>query len=108
MQILQCFEYLVRYEPEMHILQDSFTDQRMQICLHILEGYIQIFIILGADDSFQSDDIGVFQLGEDADLSISPLRIGGVLEGIEDLLESQLLLRSAVDHLPDVAVGTTA
>lgn len=51
------------------------------------------------------DDVGVFELLQNLDLSIGALGISGVLEGIEDLLQSHHLLAPLVLHLPHVPVG---
>lgn len=43
-----------------------------------------------------------------ADLSVGPLRVYRVLEGVEYFFESKCGVVLAISHLPDVAVGTGA
>ena len=41
------------------------------------------------------------------DLSVGSLGVGGVLEGIEDLLEGQSLSSLSVSDFPDNSIGST-
>ena len=61
----------------------------MEIGLHELEDEVEILVVLCTDDLVQLDDIGMVELLEEDDLAEGALRIGGVLKGIEDLLEGQ-------------------
>jgi hypothetical protein len=76
----------------------------MQIGLHELEEQVDIFVVIGADGIMQPDDVGVLQLLQNLDLPVGALGVSGVLEGIEDLLQSHHLLRTLVLHLPHVPV----
>ena len=48
------------------------------------------------------------ELHEEHDLSVSALGVGGVIEGVEVLLEGLHLFALLVDHLPHVAVCAAA
>ena len=61
----------------------------MEVGLHELEDEVEILVVLCANDLVQLDDIGMVELLEEDDLAEGALRIGGVLKGIEDLLEGQ-------------------
>lgn len=61
----------------------------MEICLHELEDEVEILVIFCADDLVQLDDVGVVELLQEDDLAEGALGIGGMLEGIEDLLEGK-------------------
>lgn len=53
----------------MDTLEEVGSDDRVQIGLHKVEDEIQVFVILGADDGEQSDDVLVAgQLLEEHDL----------------------------------------
>lgn len=107
-QVLEGLGHLVDDEPDVDVLQDPLSDDVVQVCLHVLEQQIDVLIIIGPDGVVQLDDVWVVQLPQDLDLSVGALRIGGVLEGVEDLLEREHLLRRLLLHLPHVSVGTGA
>jgi hypothetical protein len=80
----------------------------VQVCLHELEDQVEIAIVACADDTGELNDVGVFELGEDGDLSVGALGVSGVLKGVEYLFKGVGFVGTAVDGLPDVAVGSTA
>jgi hypothetical protein len=61
----------------------------MKVCLHELEHKVEILVIFGTDHLVQFYDVGVIKLLEEGDLAEGPLGVGGVLEGIEDLFQSE-------------------
>lgn len=61
----------------------------MEICLHELEDKVEILVIFCADDLVELDDVGVIEFLEEDDLAEGALSVGGMLESIEDLLESK-------------------
>lgn len=61
----------------------------MEICLHELEDEVEILVIFCADDLVELDDVGVVEFLEEDDLAEGALGVGGMLESIEDLLESK-------------------
>lgn len=61
----------------------------MEICLHELEDEVEILVIFSADDLVELDDVGVVEFLEEDDLAEGALGVGGMLESIEDLLESK-------------------
>lgn len=80
----------------------------MQVGLHKLKGDIQVPIILGPNYPVQFDHVGMVQLPEYAYLPIGALRICGILEGIENLLECEWSFGGAFYYLPDVSICATA
>ena len=54
------------------------------------------------------DYVGVVDFLEDGDLSVGPLGVGGVLEGVEYFLKCEDLPRLLALDLPDVPVGARA
>lgn len=63
----------------------------MKVCLHKLENQVEILIVLRADHLVQLHDVRMVQLLQESNLAESSLGVGGVLKGIEDLLECQRL-----------------
>lgn len=89
----------------MHVLEYSLADDVMQICFHEFEEQIDILIVVGANGIVELDDVGMLELLQNLDLAVGALGVGGVLEGVEDLLQSHHLLRPLVLHLPHVTVS---
>lgn len=108
MQILECLGQLVYDEADMDVLEYALRNDVMQVCLHELKQQINVLVVVSADSVHQFDNVGVVQLLEDLDFAVGALGVGGVLEGIEDLLESEDALGGLLLDLPDVAVGTRA
>lgn len=108
MQILECLGELVDDETDMDVLEDALGNDVMQVCLHELKQQINVLVIVSADGVYQFDDVGVVQLLEDLDFAVGALSVGGVLEGIEDLLQGEHALGGLLLDLPHVAVGTRA
>ena len=106
MQVLERFGELVQHEPHVHVLEDPLRDDVVEIRLHVLKKQIDVLVILRANGIVELDDIGVVQLAQDLYLAVGALRVGGVLEGVEYLLQRQHATRSLLFHLPDVTVGT--
>lgn len=80
----------------------------MQVSLHELKHQVDILAVLGPDDLLQLDDIIVVQLRKDGDFPVGALRIHIILEGVEYLLEGEVLAGGQVGSLPNVTVGSTA
>ena len=55
--------------------------------LHELEEEVDVLVVVGADGLVQLDDVGVVELFQDLDFAEGALGVGGVLEGVEDLLQ---------------------
>jgi hypothetical protein len=89
-------------------MSSVLPDGVMKVGLHKLENQVEILIIFGADHLVQLHDVRMVQLLQESDLAESSLRVGGVLEGIEDLLERQCLTRFLFGDLPDVTVCPAA
>lgn len=61
----------------------------MKIGLHELEHKVEILVIFSSDDLVQFYDVGVVELLQQDDFPKGSLGIGGMLESIEDLFESE-------------------
>ncbi len=83
------------------------TNHRMQVRLHVIKYKVDVLVILGLDDVKEPDDVVVsVKLLQEHDLSEGTLRIRSVMEGIEDLLQSDDLLVLLVDGLPNDAISS--
>lgn len=107
-QVVQCLGHLIEDELAVSFRQDVLANEREEVDVHVLEDQVDIAIILGADDFFQLDDVGVGQLHQEHDFAVGALRVGGVIEGIEIFLEGFDPTRFLVGDLPDVPVGSAA
>lgn len=58
----------------------------MKICFDQFEYHIEIFVVVGLDDSLQPHDVGVVELVQDGHFPIGSLGIDFVLKGVEHLL----------------------
>lgn len=108
MQVFEGFGQLVDDEADMDILENALGNDVVEVGFHILEQQVDILVIIGPHRLVQLDDVRVLQLLQDLDLAVGPLRVGGVLEGIEYLLEGVDPLDGFLLYFPDVAVGSRA
>ena len=78
----------------------------MQVCLHVFKGEVNVAVIVGLEHVAQLHDVLVPpHLLQEYDFPKRPLRIRRVLEGIEDLLQSDYLPGFFVTGLPHDAIG---
>lgn len=108
MQKIQCLGHLIEDVLAMPLSKDVLPDKCEKVDVHMFEHQVNIPVILSADDLLELDDVGVRKFHEKHDLSVGSLRIGGIIESIEVLLECFDLSGLLVGHLPNVAIGTTA
>lgn len=100
---------LVEHVFFMNVLEDLGSDDGMKIGLHEIEDQVEVFVVLGADQVLQRNDVGVpAELPEKNDLAEGALGIGGILECIKDLLDGDGTLSLLVDCLPNDSVGSLA
>lgn len=100
----------------MDVLHDVCPYHRVKVCLHEVEHQVNVLVVLRFQDVEQRDYVGVsveFLQEDDLDvrwryLSVGALRIGGVLESVEDFLEGHCLTCLLVYCLPDHPVGSFA
>lgn len=95
-------------EANVDILEDSFRNDVVEVCFHVLEEQINVFVIVGADGVIEFNDVRVFQLLQDLYFSKGTLGVSGMLKGIEDLFESEYSFGGFFLYLPDVAIGSRA
>jgi hypothetical protein len=107
-EVVERFGHLVENVLAMSLCQNILANESVQINVHVLEYQVNIAVVLGADDLLQFYDVGVAELHEEHNLSVGALGIGGVIEGVEVLLESLDLFALLVDDLPHVAVCPAA
>ena len=92
----------------MDLLEDVGPDHGVEVRLHVVEYDVDVLVVVGADVVELLDDVLVVQLREEDDLAEGPLGIGGVVEGIEDLLHRHNLVPLPVYRLSDHSVGPLA
>jgi hypothetical protein len=78
----------------------------MQVNLHKLKHQVYIAPIDRRNHFVQSDDIGVPQLEQEHYLAVGPLRVGGVSERVEVLLQSLYLAGATLLHLVHMSIRT--
>ena len=92
-----------------HLFQDLCSDRGVQVCVHVVKDHVQIAVIVRLEHMQQPDNILVrMQHAANLHLAVRALRVRRVLEGVEALLQSHLLLGLAVCGLPDDAVRALA
>ncbi|GIX62733.1 uncharacterized protein BcabD6B2_21680 [Babesia caballi] len=92
-----------------HLLQNIYPDNGVQIRVDILEGEVEIAVIFRGVYLLQLHDVvGLAQVMQEHNLPVGPLRIRGVPKSVEYFLQRYHLLGLLVDHLPDDAVGALA
>lgn len=92
-----------------NFFEDFCTNDRVEICLHVVEDEVDVFVVVGLQDVHQLDDILMaIQLLQKHDFSESSLSICSILEGIEDLLQRHCGIRASVCALPHDAVRAFA
>lgn len=87
------------------ILDGVVPDDVVEICLHVFEYEIDVFVVLGSEHVEQFYYVGVVELVQQSDLSECSLGVCRVLERIKDLFETDCGLRLFVYGFPDVSVG---
>jgi len=101
----QRLEALVHDELLVHRLEDVGADDGVEVGLHVVEDEVDVLVVLRLQHVLQPDDVLVpRQPLQVHDLAERALRVGGVLEGVEDLLEGDRLLVLLVDRLEDDGV----
>ena len=76
-------------EADVDIFENAFRDDVVKVSLHILKQQVHIFVVVCPNGFVQLDYVRVLELLEDFYFSVGTLGIGGVLEGIENLLEGK-------------------
>lgn len=61
-EILEGFCHLVYDEADVNVFEDAFGDYVVEVCFHVLEEQINVFVIIGPDGVVEPDDVGVFEL----------------------------------------------
>jgi len=91
------------------ILQDIGADGGVQVGLHVLEDQVEVAVVVGLEDICERDDVLMpLHLLQEHDLTKGALGVGGVLEGVEDLLQRAAVLCPLVHGLPHDTVGALA
>lgn len=105
MHVFQALQHLVDDILLVDVLEDVSSDYRVQVSIHEIEDQVDVSVIFSSNYILEPNDVLVpGQLLQEDDLSEGSLRIRGVLECIEVFLESDDLLSSFVDSLPDNTV----
>lgn len=105
--VLETLQALVDDVLLVDVLQNVGSDHSMQVCVHEVEHQVDVPVVLSSDYVLKSNDVLVtIQLLQEDDLTESPLSIGGVLKGIEVLLQGYNLFSPLVNGLPDDTVSS--
>ena len=86
-EILEGLGELVDDKADMHVFEYAFGADVVEVGLHELEEEVDVLVVVGADGLVQLDDVGVVELFQDLDFAEGALGVGGVLEGVVDLLQ---------------------
>lgn len=101
MHVLQAFQDLVDDVLLVDIFEDVGTDDSVKISVHEVEDEVNVTIVFSADYVLKANNVLVTsQLLQEDDLAERALRISGVLESVEVLLEGDNLFGALVDGLP--------
>lgn len=87
MQVVQRFGHLVEYVFAVPFGQYVFSDQSVEVDIHMFEDEVDVSVIFCFDDFFQFNDVGVAELHQEHYLSVGPLGICGVIECVEVLFQ---------------------
>ena len=99
--VLQAFQDLVDDVLLVDIFEDVGTDDSVKISVHEVEDEVNVTIVFSADYVLKANNVLVTsQLLQEDDLAERALRISGVLESVEVLLEGDNLFGALVDGLP--------
>ena len=85
MQVVNGFPCLVDDVSLVLVSQHVLPDESVEVDIHELEQQIDVSLVLRPDHFFQLDYVRVFELSQKHYLSVGPLRISRVLEGIKIL-----------------------
>lgn len=106
MHILQALKHLIDDILLVDVFEDIGTDDGVEVGIHKVEDEVDVAIVFSSDHVLKADDVLVTrQFLEEDDLTEGALGVGGVLEGVEVLLQRDNLLGALVDGLPDNAVS---
>lgn len=90
---------------DVHVFENVLGYDVVEVGLHELENDIDIAVVLRLYGFVEFDDVRVLNLTQDLYLPIGPLRISGVLEGVEYFFQGKNLFGCFLFDLPDMSVG---
>ena len=106
MHVLQALKHLIDDILLVDVFEDIGTDDGVEIGIHKVEDEVDVTIVFSSDHVLKADDVLVTgQLLEEDDLTEGALGVGGVLEGVEVLLQRDDFFGALVNGLPDNAVS---
>ena len=76
---------------DVHVFENVLGYDVVEVGLHELENDIDIAVVFRLYGFVEFDDVRVFNLTQDLYLPIGPLRISGVLEGVEYFFQGKNL-----------------
>ena len=107
MHVLQAFQVLVDDVLLVDVFEDIGSDNSMQVSIHEVEDEVDIAIVLRANHILKPNNVLVTrQLLQKDDFTERALRICCILESVEILLQSDNLLGTLVNCLPDNTIGS--
>ena len=107
-KVFKGFEHLIKNINLVHLFQNIWPHNRMQICLHKLEHQVQVLLILGLDYSVKLDNIIMIELLKYRNFTVGPLGVNRITKCIEHLLKGITFMSSLLLYLPNMAVCATS
>lgn len=106
MHVLQALQHLIDDILLVDVFEDVGADDGVEVGVHEVEDEVDVTIVFSSDHILKADDVFVArQFLEEDDLTEGALRVGGVLEGVEVLLQRDDFFGALVNGLPDYAVS---
>lgn len=107
MQVVNSFGDLVDDVPLVLVSKHVFPDQGVEIDVHILEEYVDVFFVLRTDDLLKLHHVRMLKFLQKHYFPVGALGVSRVLKGIEVFLEGIGLARLSVEDLPDHPISPT-
>ena len=106
MKVTDCLGYLVDYAFFVHGIENVLAYDPMQVCLHVFEQEIDVFVIFCSVEAFEANYVGMIELPEEHYFSKSSLRISRMLKSVKNLFKGQNFPCTSILHLPDMAISS--
>ena len=106
MKIFESFGDLINDIPNVDVFEDIFRDNIVEICLHKLKNEINISVVFCLYCIVYFYDVAMIDLPQYFNLSVGPLRVCGVLEGVKYFFKCVYFFSVFFLDLPNVPVSS--
>ena len=106
MKVFKSLSNLIDDIPHVNIFEYILRNDIVKVSFNKLKDEINISVILCFDGIIKFDDVGVINLLEYLDLTISSLCICGMLKGIKYFFECKYFFSVFFLNFPDMAVSS--